>query len=158
MNSISILPEFCTGCQSCEMACSLSHEGSCCPCLSRIQVKKWGEISLYFPIVCQHCEDAPCITICPTKARTRDPQTGAAVTDDKWCVGCKSCLYACPYSAPIIHPKTGKTMTCDLCGGKPVCVEACTVGALAYTSAGEHALDRKRALGRQIIQFLKLGQ
>jgi Fe-S-cluster-containing dehydrogenase component len=140
------------------MACSLSHEGSCCPCLSRIQVKKWGEISLYFPIVCQHCEDAPCITICPTKARTRDPQTGAAVTDDKWCVGCKSCLYACPYSAPIIHPKTGKTMTCDLCGGKPVCVEACTVGALAYTSAGEHALDRKRALGRQIIQFLKLGQ
>ena len=158
MNSISILPEFCTGCQSCEMACSLSHEGACCPCLSRIQVKKWGEISLYFPIVCQHCEDAPCITICPTKARTRDPKTGAAVTDEKWCVGCKSCLYACPYSAPIIHPKTGKTMTCDLCGGKPVCVEACTVGALAYTSAGEHALDRKRALGRQIIQFLKLGQ
>ena len=158
MNSISILPEFCTGCQSCEMACSLSHEGACCPFLSRIQVKKWGEISLYFPIVCQHCEDAPCITICPTKARTRDPQTGAAVTDEKWCVGCKSCLYACPYSAPIIHPKTGKTMTCDLCGGKPVCVEACTVGALAYTSAGEHALDRKRALGRQIIQFLKLGQ
>jgi len=92
------------------------------------------------------------------KARTRDSETGAAVTDEKWCVGCKSCLYACPYSAPVIHPKTGKTMTCDLCGGKPVCVEACTVGALAYTSVGEHALERKKALGRQIIQFLKLGQ
>ena len=158
MNSISILPEFCTGCQSCEMVCSLSHEGVCCSCLSRIQVKKWGEIALYFPIVCQHCEDAPCITICPTTARRREKDTGAVVTDPKWCVGCKSCMYACPYSAPVIHPKTGKTMTCDLCGGKPLCVEACTVGALAYTSVGEHSLERKRALGQQIIQFLRLGQ
>lgn len=63
MNAVSILPELCTGCQSCEMACSLSHEGATSSALSRIQIKRWPEIAVYMPIVCQHCKDAPCMTI-----------------------------------------------------------------------------------------------
>ena len=82
------------------------------------------------------------MTICPTKARKRIPETGAVVTDEKWCVGCKSCIYACPYGAPSIHPVTRKTMTCDLCDGKPRCVETCTVGALSYSGDGKFSIKK----------------
>lgn len=158
MNAVSLLPDLCTGCQSCEMVCSLSHEGSSSPALSRIEIKKWGEIAVYIPVVCQHCDVPPCITICPTNARKRISETGAVITDEKWCVGCKSCIYACPFSAPSIHPVTGKTMTCDLCDGKPLCTDACTVGALSYTPDGKLSFQRKRASGQSFIQSLRSGR
>ena len=158
MEAISVLPEICTGCQSCEMACSLSHEGATSPGLSRIRIKRWPEIAVYMPIVCQHCKDAPCITTCPTGARTRADKTGAVVTDVKWCVGCKSCIYACPYGAPVIHPTSGKTMTCDLCDGKPRCTEACTVGALSYAAEGIPSIERKHLFAQKMAQSLRLGK
>ncbi len=157
MSSISVLPDLCTGCQSCEMVCSLSHEGATASSLSRIQVKKWGEIAVYMPIVCQHCTNAPCIKICPTCARKRIPETQAVVTDPKWCVGCKSCIYACPYGAPVIHPHTHKTMTCDLCEGKPLCVEVCTVGALLYASEEKVPDHRKKLAAQRLAQAFRMG-
>jgi anaerobic carbon-monoxide dehydrogenase iron sulfur subunit len=157
INAISVLPDLCTGCQSCEMVCSLSHEGASCPSLSRIQVKKWGEIAVFMPIVCQHCTDAPCVTICPTRARKRIPETQAVVTDPLWCVGCKSCIYACPFGAPVIHPVSRKTMTCDLCDGKPLCVDACTVGALSLTSDGKISFERKKLFAQKVVQTFRRG-
>jgi len=158
MNAISILPDLCTGCQSCEMVCSLSHEGVFHPEYSRIQIKKWPEIAVYIPIVCQHCEDAPCIIICPTGARKRIAKTRAVITDTKWCVGCKSCIYACPYGAPMIHPERKKTMTCDLCDGKPLCTEICTVGALSYTLDGKFSIERKMAFAPKIVPSPRFGR
>jgi anaerobic carbon-monoxide dehydrogenase iron sulfur subunit len=151
VNSISVVPERCTGCQSCEMVCSLSHEGACSPSLSRIQVKKWEEISVFIPIVCQHCEKPSCVSICPTCARKRDSETGAVVTDEKRCVGCKSCLYACPYNAPVLHPVTKRTMTCDLCQGKLLCTQVCTTGALSYISEGDLPMARKMAFAQTLL-------
>jgi len=155
MSAISIIPERCTGCQSCEMACSLSHEGSCSPSLSRIRMKKWEEISVFMPTVCQHCEKPPCMDICPTGARLRDPETDAVVTDEKRCVGCKSCIYACPYAAPTIHPATKRTMTCDLCKGLPVCTQVCTAGALSFTPEGDSSMEKKRAFGQIFLHSMK---
>jgi Fe-S-cluster-containing hydrogenase component 2 len=157
MSAISVLPDLCTGCKSCEMACSLSHEGVASPSLSRIQVRAWGEIAVSMPIVCQHCTDAPCITICPTRARKRVPETQAVITDPLWCVGCKSCIYACPYAAPVIHPAQHKTMTCDLCGGEPLCVKVCTVGALSYTSRETTSEDRRKLFARRFVQAYRPG-
>jgi carbon-monoxide dehydrogenase iron sulfur subunit len=158
MSAITFLPDLCTGCQSCEMVCSVSHGGTSSPSLSRIQIKKWPEIAVFIPVVCQQCDPPPCIGICPTKARKRAAETGAVVTDEKWCVGCKSCIYACPYSAPVLHPSTGKTMTCDLCGGKPLCVSACTAGALSDAAEGKLSPERKEALGRRMIQSFGKGR
>ena len=158
MGAISIAADLCTGCQSCEMICSLSHEGSSSPSLSRIQVKRWGEIAVYMPIVCQHCSGAPCITICPTGARKRIPETQAVITDTHWCVGCKSCIYACPYAAPVLHPFTRKTMTCDLCDGRPFCVDACTVGALSFVSEEYTPPDRRTIFAREMAQVLRAGR
>jgi carbon-monoxide dehydrogenase iron sulfur subunit len=155
MSAISIFPERCTGCQSCEMACSLSHEGSCSSSFSRIQIKKWEEISVYIPTVCQHCEKPPCIDVCPTRARKRVPETNAVVTDEELCVGCKSCIYACPYGAPVLHPVTKRTMTCDLCHGHPLCTQVCTAGALYYKPEGDLSIERKKAYGRVFLQSIR---
>jgi Fe-S-cluster-containing dehydrogenase component len=153
MDFVFANPDLCTGCKSCELACSLSHEGSCAPSLSRIQIKKWEEIAIYVPILCQHCTDAPCIPTCPTRARKRDPKTGAAITDEKWCVGCKSCIYACPYNAPVIHALTGKTISCDLCGGNsPLCVEVCSVGALLFTANGDSSSIKRRITAETLFK------
>lgn len=154
MSAISIIPERCTGCQSCEMVCSLSHEGSCSSSLSRIRINKWEEISVFMPVVCQHCEKPPCITICPTQARKRVPGTDAVVTDAKRCVGCKSCLYACPYGAPAIHPLTKRTMTCDLCDGKPLCAEVCAARALFYIPEGDSSMERRKFFGQIFLQSM----
>jgi Fe-S-cluster-containing dehydrogenase component len=121
-------------------------------------MKKWEEISVFMPVVCQQCEKPPCMTICPTSARKRLPETGAVVTDEKRCVGCKSCLYACPYSAPAIHAVTKRTITCDLCNGQPLCTKVCTTGALSYNPEGDPSLDRKRAFGEIFLQSVKLTQ
>ncbi len=136
------------------MVCSLSHEGVSCSAFSRIQIKKWPEIAMYLPIVCQQCSEAPCLSICPTGARKRVAETGAVITDPKWCVGCKSCIYACPYAAPVIHPETKKTMTCDLCGGKPLCTQVCTVGALSYTSDRKFSIEKKLSFAKKMVPAL----
>ena len=155
MSAISIIPERCTGCQSCEMVCSLSHEDACSPSLSRIRVKKWEEISLFIPIVCQNCEKPPCVDVCPTGARRRVSETGAVVTDEKRCVGCKSCLYVCPNGAPVFHPLTKRTMTCDLCKGRPLCTQVCTVAALSYIAERDLSMEKKRVYGQVFLQAMK---
>ncbi len=155
ISAISIIPERCTGCQSCEMVCSLSHEGSCSSSLSRIRIKKWEEISVFMPTVCQNCEKPPCMDICPTGARKRDPGTDAVVTDEKRCGGCKAWREACPYNAPAPHPLTKRTMTCNLCNGLPLCIQVCTAGALSFIPEGDSSMERKRAFGQIFLHSMK---
>jgi Fe-S-cluster-containing dehydrogenase component len=118
-------------------------------------MKKWEEISVFIPIVCQNCEKPPCVDICPAGARKRTPETGAVVTDEKQCVGCKSCLYVCPNGAPVFHPLTKRTMTCDLCKGRPLCTQVCTVGALSYIAERDLSMEKKRVYGQVFLQAMK---
>jgi len=129
---ILVDPIKCTGCHSCEMACSMKNFGKCSPSLSRIRIIEFREINTFIPIVCQGCEDAPCLKVCPVGAITRS-LSGAVVIDQDTCIGCRACMYVCPQSAPVVNPENGKLMTCDLCEGEkePWCVKACTMqGAL----------------------------
>ncbi len=126
--------EKCAGCHGCEMACAMKHFGVSHPSYSRIRVHEFRDVNTYIPITCQACDDAPCIKVCPMGARRR-LASGAVVSDEEACIGCRACIYACPMGAPQINPQTGKTMTCNLCEGeeKPWCVRACTMqGALQY--------------------------
>ena len=68
--------EKCTGCRLCELVCSVKHEGVSNPSRSRLKVEKWEWEGLYIPMLCQQCEDAPCKSVCPVKAISRDEELG----------------------------------------------------------------------------------
>ena len=146
---IGIDIDLCTGCRSCEVACSMRHDGNCGTEYSRVKIQAWGEISVYVPVVCQHCEDPPCEIACPTKARKRVEETGAMVTDADLCVGCRSCIYACPFGAPSLHPVRKRIITCDLCDGDPDCAKVWTAEAIRYIEPGKNALKKKRLYASQ---------
>ncbi|MDR1545165.1 MAG: dimethyl sulfoxide reductase subunit B [Deltaproteobacteria bacterium] len=89
----------------------------------------------YLSLSCGHCQDPPCLKACPQGALSRDDRGLTALTGE--CVGCRACLAACPYGAPVFDRQSGRLDKCDLCfdrwtaGLAPLCVEACPMGALA---------------------------
>jgi len=132
MKMILAHPHKCTACHLCEGACSFLHEGAFQPTKSRIFVHDFVDEAVYLPATCFHCEDAPCLSNCPTYAITREPDGRVAINDDK-CIGCKMCLVACPFSVMGFAEDKNVSHNCDLCGGDPQCVKICTYGALEYT-------------------------
>ncbi len=118
----------CTGCRACEYACSMAHEGVVRPAASRIHVRKYKGI-VDVPVICHHCDDAPCIAACPLDppAIRKDPETNGIILDSETCLGsnCLRCQEACPAQFIRVHPDTGTPLMCDMCGGDPECVKAC---------------------------------
>jgi Fe-S-cluster-containing dehydrogenase component len=78
---------------------------------------------------------------------------GAVVTDEDRCIGCRACLYICPFAAPTVNPDTGRTMTCDLCADDGTglwCVKACRdCGALKSIDACEAVIRKTRDQAEQ---------
>jgi Fe-S-cluster-containing dehydrogenase component len=143
----------CTGCGACVEACSQRNdlpEG-----LSYIhRVKKEGEEDCWcLPVQCQHCADAPCEQVCPTKATYRHP-SGVVLVNEKTCVGCKYCIEACPYGARIYNEHSGVVNKCWLCldwvlgGGQPACVQACVPGARIFGRRDDPEIVELLASGR----------
>ena len=121
----------CTGCRSCEFACSTAKEGVSWPAKSRIKMVPFDEVDFYLPMVCMQCETPYCAAPCPAGALSKDPVTGVVSLREDRCVGCKMCLLACPFGAIRLRP-SGIAAKCDLCGGDPACVAFCGSGALPY--------------------------
>ena len=129
----------CSGCLSCELACSAAHAGggSFRPSTARIHVVKLEEEGIDRPIACHQCGQAKCVAACTKMALSRDPATKAVLLDQASCNHCGDCAAACPFDAVRTHPDTGQPLICDLCGGDPACVKRCATGALKYGRAGE---------------------
>jgi Fe-S-cluster-containing hydrogenase component 2 len=123
----------------------MAHHGILSPHRARLRVLSFDNGRHNVPVVCQACEDAPCIKTCPMNARSRiDNQ--AVVTDADRCIGCRACVYICPFGAPAINPDDGKTLTCDLCAdedGQPWCVRACRDCGALQAVASEETVARK---------------
>jgi Fe-S-cluster-containing hydrogenase component 2 len=143
MKQIVVYQERCTSCRECEMACSFEHGGVFNPSISRIRVQDLYEDQYYLPMMCVHCADAPCATVCPTVAITRE-SSGQVQVDDDRCIGCKMCLLACPFGVMGFSPQTGVAHNCDLCGGDPKCVEFCVPQALAYEEVETSQLAKQK--------------
>jgi carbon-monoxide dehydrogenase iron sulfur subunit len=126
----------CSGCRICEKVCALTHEKKYNPAYSRIQVYQFYPGPIDVPIVCQYCEDQPCISACPTAALTYDREAFKMTVDEDRCTGCELCNQACIDNdrggCITFHPQTGTAQICDLCSGDPQCVKHCPSQVLHF--------------------------
>jgi len=97
---------------------------------------------LSVPMICEQCDPAPCETVCPTKAITRNAKTDALNVDPDKCTGCKECIGACPFGA--VSVRKGVALKCDLCDGEPECAKVCVPGAIRYVGLDRTAMEKKR--------------
>ena len=147
--------EKCTGCRLCEMVCSVKHAGVNSPSRSRIHVIKWPLEGFELPMLCQQCEEAPCIAVCPKDALSRDTALGRVTIDYDLCIGCKMCVIACPFGGMGIDIVARQVIKCDLCDGDPTCVRFCDAGALQFVPASSVSLMKKRDAGLKLSEVMK---
>ncbi|EKS6649939.1 4Fe-4S dicluster domain-containing protein [Enterobacter hormaechei] len=141
--------EKCIGCRTCEVACMVSHQNDATPgaVTSRIRVVKGDTFTT--AVGCHQCEDAPCANVCPTQAIHRT--AGAWLVEQARCIGCKSCMVACPFGAMQVRLVEDRVqaLKCDLCvhrEGGPACVEACPTHALRCIDPARLRAERLRNL------------
>jgi Fe-S-cluster-containing hydrogenase component 2 len=130
------LQNLCTDCKICEVSCSLIHspDGELNPVWSRLKIEHGPQVETrlskdgfgFNVAICHHCANPPpCAQVCPTDAFYYDPVTLAAIIDQNKCIQCMECVPACPFDTVYVAP-TGEVLKCDLCGGDPACVTACS--------------------------------
>jgi len=123
----------CTGCRRCETACAFFHTGRVNHHLSRIKVLNLYEIGIDGPVVCVQCQERYCLR-CPADALSIGAME-QVVASPTVCTLCGSCEKNCPIGAIEIFDEI--VNVCDLCGGNPKCVEACTEQAIVFDEDGE---------------------
>jgi Fe-S-cluster-containing dehydrogenase component/formate-dependent nitrite reductase membrane component NrfD len=129
----------CIGCHACTVACKEEHNiaiGVNRTWVKYIEKGRYPDTRRHFAVLrCNHCDDAPCIEICPTVALFRRPD-GIVDFDHERCIGCKSCMQACPYDALYIDPDRNTAAKCNFdasrveMGYKPACEVVCPTQAI----------------------------
>jgi len=162
---IGIDIEKCIGCGSCARACKAENNVPLEPFFFRSWVEQYtikndGSLKVespnggidgqkqivpedeifktfFVPKMCNHCEKAPCVQVCPVGATFESPE-GVVLVDKEYCIGCRYCIQACPYGARYMHPETNTVDKCTLCyhrlkkGLNPACFDVCPTGARIY--------------------------
>ena len=155
--------ERCLACKSCEIACALAHsqakvleEAIAESPKPHRRVTVEAAEGFAVPLQCRHCEDAPCIAVCPTGAIHRKSGDEPVLIEQEKCIGCKFCLMACPFGVISISADGKAMIKCDLCidrlemGQEPACVEACPTKALKLGSEKEYAAGKRRRAAEEI--------
>ena len=112
-----------------------------------------GTKTVHFPKSCLHCDDAPCVTVCPTGASYKREEDGIVLVNAETCIGCKLCSWACPYGAREYDETAGVMKKCTLCVDKiynenlpeedrvPACVSSCPTGARSFGDLSDQNSD-----------------
>jgi Fe-S-cluster-containing hydrogenase component 2 len=130
--SLKIIPDLCTGCMQCELACSWVQTGAFQPAKSLVRVNVFDEEASYAPYTCLQCDEAWCLNACPVNAIGINETTGAKLVVEELCIGCHLCTIACPFGTVWTRPDNGSAAKCNLCGGRPACVAACPTRAIQF--------------------------
>ena len=163
----------CNGCNACVVACKVEHNTAKGIFLTVILEKEVGQYPnanrMFYPVLCNHCENPPCVPVCPTTA-TYSRKDGIVLIDWDRCIGCGACIQACPYEQrffvrrdealysasqvsyenPGAHQApVGVPVKCDFCfhrvdqGRQPACVETCPTKARVFgkLDGGEKPLN-----------------
>jgi Fe-S-cluster-containing dehydrogenase component len=132
---------------------------------NRVQTFEVGEFpgteTVHFPKSCLHCEDPPCVPVCPTGASYKRAEDGIVLVDYDKCIGCKYCSWACPYGAREVDGEQKVMKKCTLCVDriydaklpeaerKPACVLACPTSARLFGDIHDPASTASRAIREQ---------
>ena len=131
----------CVGCGACQFSCREANQlpqGQYFRRLLRLEKGSGLKYTGFFSAGCMHCLEPACVAACPNGAMYRDEERGLVLHDSGRCIGCNSCVWACPYGAVSISCETGKAQKCTGCterreqGLEPACVAACPVKALRF--------------------------
>jgi Fe-S-cluster-containing dehydrogenase component len=113
------------------------------------------------PVQCMHCQDPPCVGVCPTGASYQDRATGTVQIDAGRCVGCRYCIVACPYGARQYDRHAGVVTKCMFCiqqvaaGLEPACVEICIGHARIFGDLDDPNSDVSKAIAERHAQSLR---
>jgi len=147
MRRVYVREEACMGCGLCRVYCLVEHSRTrdiikafkreSPRSLPRIRVERNGEVS--FSLQCRHCDEPWCVYSCLTGAMHIDEVTGAIAVDAEKCIGCWTCIVACPYGALTRDGDRKVVAKCDLCPGSdvPACVANCPNEALVFVEDGK---------------------
>lgn len=150
----------CMGCHTCALACAVEHSQSkniFGAILERPSPKKriyveWVAPDQKLPILCRHCEDAPCMHACISGAISRTEDDVVVTNSDK-CIGCWTCVMVCPYGVIGRHMEKHNAYRCDRCPDRqiPACVDSCPTKALVYRTVEDFASDVRKVASREIL-------
>jgi len=149
----------CIGCKACQTACKdkndlpvdinwrkvIEYNGGSWQ-VEKDDIVPVDVFAYYLTVSCQHCENPPCLPVCPTAAVSK-AEDGIVHIDPAKCMGCQYCLWACPYGAPQFGGRGEPMSKCDMCTDlraidtNPACVDACPLRALDW---GDMAEIRKK--------------
>ncbi len=146
----------CVGCSACVIGCKTENG------VAEGYTRDWvfTETTGTFPNLqmtvrserCNHCENAPCVSVCPTGASHYGPGSTIQVNPDR-CSGCKVCIAACPYDARFIDPNEGAVDKCTFCmhrieNGIPTtsCQEICPTGSIVFGDLNDPDSEISRLL------------
>jgi Fe-S-cluster-containing dehydrogenase component len=180
--------EKCIGCGKCVEACKIENDVPEEPFYFRTWVERYviytdGEVSVdspnggidgfppvendkqilrtfFVPKLCNHCENPPCVQVCPVGA-TFKSQDGVILVDEDYCIGCRYCIQACPYGARFLDPRTHTADKCTFCyhritkGLLPACVEICPTQARIFGELDKLSTPLNRMMRQSNIQVLK---
>lgn len=175
--------KLCIGCSTCVIACKAENGSPPGIFWRKVLEQEVGTFPsarrIFWPISCMHCEDPPCLQVCPTGA-TYQHEDGLVLIDADKCIGCGACILACPYDARSLwdgkgsYFKIGRTpyedkayaahlpgtvQKCDFCasrldkGFQPYCVETCLTEALIFGDLDDPNSDVSRALGKARVHL-----
>lgn len=132
----------CIGCHSCHMACKTENHTPLRTDWRFIVERESGTYPTakreFISVACNHCDEPACLKACPVGAISKRESDGIVLIDQDLCIGCRYCIFACPYGATRIDTETGKTSKCTMCvhrveaGLQPACAATCLTGAIQY--------------------------
>lgn len=186
--AMGIQIEKCIGCGKCVEACKIENDVPLEPFYFRTWVERYiiyadGEVSVdspnggiegfppvenekqilrtfFVPKLCNHCDNPPCVQVCPVGA-TFKSQDGVVLVDEDYCIGCRYCIQACPYGARFLDPRTHTADKCTFCyhritkGLLPACVEVCPTQARIFGELDKLSTPLNRMMRQSNIQVLK---